>query len=56
MKYEFERKPWEYGLLSIRFRINYWFLRHIGIVAFGVLAALIGTFVTALVYQWFLLK
>jgi|DEB0MinimDraft_6_1074348.scaffolds.fasta_scaffold723350_1 hypothetical protein len=56
MKYEFERKPWEYGLLSIRFRLNCWFLRHIGIVAFGVLAALTGVLLTVLVYEWFLIK
>ena len=39
MKHEFEQKKWEkLPLFSIRFKVNYWILKKIGLVFFGILA------------------
>lgn len=52
MKYEFEQKKWEkLPLLSLRFKVNYWILKKIGLVFYGILAAIIGILVTILFYE-----
>jgi len=55
MKYEFERKAWEFGFLSLRFQLNYWLLVRLGLVGFGIVAALVGALLTIGVYQWLIL-
>ena len=38
MKYEFEQKEWEkLPLLSLRFKVNYWILKKIGLVFYFLL-------------------
>jgi len=53
MKHEFEQKKWEkLPLLSIRFKVNYWILKKIGLVFFGILAAILGILLTILFYEY----
>ena len=53
MKHEFEQKKWEkLPLLSIRFKVNYWILKKIGLVFFGIVAAILGILVTILFYEY----
>ena len=52
MKHEFEQKKWEkLPLLSIRFKVNYWILKKIGLVFFGIVAAMLGILATILFYE-----
>ena len=47
-----EQKKWErLPLLSIRFKVNYWILKKIGLVFYGILGAIIGALVTILFYE-----
>ncbi|MBT4112707.1 MAG: hypothetical protein HN773_03030 [Flavobacteriaceae bacterium] len=53
MKHEFEQKKWEkLPLFSIRFKVNYWILKKIGLVFFGILAAIMGILLTILFYEY----
>ena len=53
MKHEFEQKKWEkLPLFSIRFKINYWILKKIGLNRFGILAAIMGILLTIFFYEW----
>ena len=53
MKHEFEQKKWEkLPLLSLRFKVNYWILKKIGLVFYGILAATLGILVTILFYEY----
>ncbi len=53
MRYEFEQKEWEkLPLLSLRFKVNYWILKKIGLVFFGIVAAMLGILVTVLFYEY----
>jgi|TARA_B100001105_G_scaffold111398_1_gene89351 uncharacterized protein YqgC (DUF456 family) len=52
MKHEFEQKKWEkLPLFSIRFKINYWILKKIGLNRFGILAAIMGILLTIFFYE-----
>ncbi len=52
MKHEFEQKKWEkLPLFSIRFKINYWILKKIGLNSFGILAAIMGILLTIFFYE-----
>jgi uncharacterized protein YqgC (DUF456 family) len=52
MKHEFEQKKWEkLPLFSIRFKINYWILKKIGLNRFGILAAIVGILLTIFFYE-----
>ena len=53
MKHEFEQKKWEkLPLFSIRFKINYWILKKIGLNRLCILAAIMGILLTILFYEY----
>jgi hypothetical protein len=52
MKYVFKQKEWEkLPLVSIRFKVNYWLLKKVGLVLFGIIAILLGVLVTVIFYE-----
>lgn len=52
MRYEFEQKEWEkLPLLSLRFKVNYWILKKIGLEGFRVLCVLGGALFTVIIYE-----
>ena len=54
MKYEFEKK-WPDRFNSIRFNVNYWMLKKLGLNGFGFYACLWGVIVTVIIYEFFVL-
>ena len=53
MKHEFEQKKWEkLPLFSLRFKVNYWILKKIGLIFYGILGGYArGILVTILFYE-----
>ena len=51
MKYEFEKK-WPDKFNPMRFNINYWFLKKIGLNGFGFFSFVIGALITVLIYEF----
>ena len=54
MKYEFEKKFLDKGIMTFRFKINYWLLKKLGLNGFGVIAFLFGVIVTIIGYEFIL--
>jgi len=55
MMYRFKQKEWEkLDLISIRFKINYWLLKKVGLVLLGFIYFLFGVFVTIIIYEYLL--
>jgi len=55
MKYDFEKK-WADRVNSLRFNINYWFLKRLGLNGFGFFAFLWGVIVAVIIYQCFIIE
>ena len=51
MKYEFEKK-WPDKFNPMRFNINYWFLKKVGLNGFGFFSFVIGALITVLIYEF----
>jgi hypothetical protein len=49
----FEKK-WVDRLIPLRFKINFWLLKQLGLFGFGVFAFLIGAGATVIIYEFFL--
>ncbi len=47
----FEKK-WLDKLIPVRFKINYWLLKNLGLEGFRILFALGGAFLTVLIYEF----
>ena len=54
MKYEFEKKLFDKGIMTLRFNINYWFLKKLGLNGFAGLTFLVGIIVTVIIYEFIL--
>ena len=54
MKYYFEKKILDKGIMKIRFNINYWFLKTLGLNGFGFFAFLWGILLTVILYKYIL--
>ena len=52
MKYCFEKKLFDKGIMKIRFNINYWLLKTLGLNGFSFLAFFIGVIITILIYEY----
>ena len=49
----FEKK-WLDRLVPLRFRLNYWFLKKVGLEGFRIICVLGGVLITIIVYEFFL--
>jgi len=49
----FEKK-WMDRAIPLRFKINYWFLKKLGLFGFGAFAFFWGVVTTIVVYEWVL--
>ncbi len=54
MKYEFEKKFLDKGIMRFRFNINYWFLKKLGLNGFALIAFLLGVIVSIIGYEFIL--
>lgn len=54
MKYYFEKKILDRGIMKIRFNINYWLLKAFGLNGLSFFAFLWGVLVTIIVYKFIL--
>ena len=46
------KKKWLDRAIPARFKINYWFLKNLGLEGFRILFALGGAFLTVLIYEF----
>jgi len=54
MKYEFEKKLFDKGIMTLKFKVNYWLLKKLGLNAFGIFAFIWGVIVTIIIYKFIL--
>lgn len=53
MEYSFKSSALD-KLSPLKFKINYWLLRKLGLVGYGVIAFLWGSIITIIIYEVFL--
>ena len=51
MKYEFEKKFLDKGIMKFRFNINYWFLNKLGLNGFAFFVFFWGVLVAIIIYE-----
>jgi len=51
VKYEFEKKFLDKGMLTFPFNIRYWFLKKLGLNGYTLLVAIMAAIVTIIVYE-----
>jgi|AP95_1055475.scaffolds.fasta_scaffold07183_7 hypothetical protein len=56
MKYEFEKKLFDKGIMTLKFKVNYWLLKKLGLNAFGIYAFIMGVIVTIIIIYEFILN
>ena len=54
MKYEFEKNFLDKGIMTLRFKINYWLLKKLGLNGFGLFAFIWGVFIGIIIYEFIL--
>ena len=54
MKYEFEKKLFDKGIMTLKFKVNYWFLKKLGLTGFGIWAFIWGVIITIIIYEFIL--
>ena len=53
MKYEFEKNFLDKGIMTLRFKINYWLLKKLGLNSFGLFAFIWGIFIGIIIASYF---
>ena len=48
------KKKWLDRIIPIRFKINYWLLKKLGLAGFRILFILVGVAITVIVYEFIL--
>ena len=54
MKYEFEKKFLDKGIMTFRFNINYWLLKKLGLNGYTLLVVIMVAIVTIIIYEFIL--
>ena len=54
MKYEFEKKFLDKGILTLPFNIRYWLLKKLGLNGYTLLVAIMVAIVTIFIYEFIL--
>ena len=54
MKYEFEKKPLDKGILSWKFNVRYWLLKKLGLNGYTGLVVIMAAIIVIIIYEFIL--